>query len=240
MALPTFTQFAAATSATGQQLDNDLSLLAAIATMPCVAAGANAITLSPIASPPGVPAYSDYSIYSGVAASGNTGAVTARVGSLAALNVYKDTPAGPLALVGGEIIAGNYFTLAYDAALNSGAGGFHLQTSAQAISSGQQVSVASLVIGGGATISEVLTTLASIVFTTIAAQGFQDHTITLGGAAVNDAIMLGLPAAPASGVAFNQFVLSAGLVVLRGLNVSTASINPGGAMYRLTALKTVP
>jgi hypothetical protein len=63
-----------------------------------------------------------------VAVASNSGATTARVGSLAVLPVYKDKSGGPTALAGGEIIIHNFVTLIYDAALNSGGGGFHLMT----------------------------------------------------------------------------------------------------------------
>lgn len=49
------------------------------------------------------------------------------VGSLASLPAYRDTPAvGPIGLIGDEISQGNLIRAIYDAALNSGAGGFHI------------------------------------------------------------------------------------------------------------------
>lgn len=44
----------------------------------------------------------------------NTGAMTLNVNSSGATNVYKPTPSGPVALVGGEVIAGNYIEAVFD------------------------------------------------------------------------------------------------------------------------------
>ena len=77
---------------------------------------------------PSVPSYANYAVFSGVAAATNTGGTTVAVNSLSALTVYKDTVAGPVALSGGEIVAGNVLYLIYDSALNTGAGGFHLNS----------------------------------------------------------------------------------------------------------------
>lgn len=44
----------------------------------------------------------------------NTGAMTLNVNSSGATNVYKPTPSGPVALTGGEVIAGNYIEAVFD------------------------------------------------------------------------------------------------------------------------------
>lgn len=126
MALPV--TFAGLTTPTGLNLDQNFAALGALTPIPCTAAGTNTVTMTPAANTPTISAYADGNQFSGVAANTNTSAVTAQIGSLPALNVYKDSLAGPVALTGGEIIASNAFTLRYDAALNSGAGGFHLFT----------------------------------------------------------------------------------------------------------------
>jgi hypothetical protein len=121
--------FATATAATGANLDDVLNQAGLLGTIPCTVSGTNALVLTPFTTPTiGTPplAIQAQLRVSGVAAASNTGAVTANVGSLGVLSVYKDSASGPVALTGGEIIVGNYFALAYDAALNSGAGGWHL------------------------------------------------------------------------------------------------------------------
>jgi hypothetical protein len=126
MSLPT--TFAALTTATGQQLDNNFSALGALTPIPCSVSGTNAITMITALNTPSVPSYANYAVFSGVAAATNTGGTTVAVNSLSALTVYKDTVAGPVALSGGEIVAGNVLYLIYDSALHTGAGGFHLNS----------------------------------------------------------------------------------------------------------------
>lgn len=52
----------------------------------------------------------------------NTGATTATIGGIA-YSIYKDGPAGPIALTGGELIAGGVTVAIFDSAL----GGFHME-----------------------------------------------------------------------------------------------------------------
>ena len=124
MTLPN--SFSTVTQAQGSWLDENFAALGAITPIPCTVTGTNTLTLTPLANAPSITAYSALQLYCCVAAHTNTGATTAGVGSLAGLSVYKDTSAGPAALAGGEIVIGNFVALAYDAALNAGAGGFHL------------------------------------------------------------------------------------------------------------------
>ena len=127
MALPN--TFAAVTSATGAQLDANFNATGKIGALPCGVSGTNALTLTLSAGiTPSIAAYANYLQFSGIVVTTNTAAVTVQVGALAALNAYKDSPAGPIALSGGELIAGNAFTAIYDSALNSGVGGFHIYT----------------------------------------------------------------------------------------------------------------
>ena len=119
--------FAGNTAPQNVQLDQNFQQAGLLGTIPCTVAGSNTVTLTLIAAlSPSVAAYNNYLRFSGVAAADNTGAVTAQVGALAALNVYKDSPAGPVALTGGELKQNCAFVLSYDSTLNSGTGGFHL------------------------------------------------------------------------------------------------------------------
>lgn len=95
--------------------------------IPCTASGTNAIILTPISAayPPTVTLYSDltgYNWFSFVATATSTGSVTIAIGSLSALNLYVgSTQAGS-----GDIVSGNFYAIAFNASLNSGAGGFYL------------------------------------------------------------------------------------------------------------------
>lgn len=125
MALPT--TFAALTTATGAMLDNNFGAVGVLGVTGCTIAGTNSLTLTPAANTPNG-SYVNYRIYGGIAVNDNTSGVSAQVSALGFLPVYKDGPAGPVGLSGGEIQAGSYIQLIYDLALNAGAGGFHLMT----------------------------------------------------------------------------------------------------------------
>lgn len=120
--------FAAATSATGAQLDDDFAACALLAAIPCTVSGTNTLVLTPTTTPvtPTVSAYQNYMLFVGIAANNNSGATTANAAGLGALWVYKDTAAGPVVLAGGEIKQNNLLALLYDSTLNTGSGGFHL------------------------------------------------------------------------------------------------------------------
>ena len=131
-------------------LDANFNAVGACTIVPCTVSGTNSLTLTPLANTP-TAAYANYSGWGGIAANSNSGATTAAIGTLARLNVYKDTGAGPAALSGSEIIAGNYFALFYDSTLNSGAGGFHLiTTTTQTLASIANNRVLANISGGSA------------------------------------------------------------------------------------------
>lgn len=124
----TITAFANNTNPTGPQLDNNFKAMALEAVTPCTVSGTNALTLTQKTFTYTIAAYEQNVQLSGVAVASNAAATTARLGALAFLKVYRDSPAGPVQCTGGEIVIGNAFTLMYDAALDSGAGGWHLFT----------------------------------------------------------------------------------------------------------------
>jgi hypothetical protein len=107
--------------------------------------------------------------FTGVATASNTGGVTAQIaGFVGTFPVYKDTSGGPVALVGGELILNCAFTLIYDQALNSNAGGFHLETGTASSITGlspvfNSVQTGTLVVTGYASIALATIATASIV-----------------------------------------------------------------------------
>ena len=120
--------FASASGAPTSQLDANFQTVGLLAVLPCSVTGTNslALTLLNASNSPAVSGYANYNRFSFVASNTSTGAVTAAVGGLSSLNVYKNSPGGPIAVVANDIIAGNEYVLVYDSALNTGAGGFHL------------------------------------------------------------------------------------------------------------------
>lgn len=105
-------------------------------------------------------------------------------------------------------------------------------------------SVAGIVLGvetdgvwvGEATRSD-LTVAAALDFASIAAAASADLTITVPGAAVGDAVSLGLPAAPTAGLVFNGFVSAANTVTVRATNITAGAVDAVSATYRATVHK---
>jgi hypothetical protein len=174
MSLPT--AFSNLTNPTGPELDGNFAAVGVLTVIPCTVAGTNSLTLAPLTNTPTVVSYANYGRFSGVAAATNTGATQARVGALPLLNVYRDTPAGPAALVGNEIIINCAFTLIYDGTLNSNAGGFHLVSNANSFPyTGGTIS--------NGTISIVNSTLSTLTMTGGALTGntLTGNSIVIGG-----------------------------------------------------------
>lgn len=235
MALPVL--FAALSQATGADLDEDFAALGALTPIPCTVTGTNALTLSPLANTPTVTSYSNYMSFTAVAVASNTGAVQAQVGALPLLNVYKDSPTGPVPLTGNEIVTNNVFTLTYDSALNSGVGGFHLLTAPINAAGGTisgTLSVTGALSGGtlqvsasGNPVTRILATLSTVTFTAIAPTSMQSQSIVFAGCKINDLVALGLPAAPTNNINFDGYVSANGTIVVRAANITGASVTPG-------------
>jgi len=215
MALPT--QFTGNTSPTGEELDADLAALGALTPIPCTASGSNVIALTPNALTPTVTAYAPYSQFTGIAAGTNTGNVTAQVGSLAALSVYKDTINGPVQLTGSEIVLNTKLILMYDPTLNSGAGGFHLVVQV-ASSTRDHTTTASISLAALAPFTGTLT------------------TIQLGGTSIGDIVSIGFPSLASIGLAWSGYVNNAGTVTLTVFNLfSIATVTPNPGIYTINA-----
>jgi hypothetical protein len=147
--------FGPLTAAQMPWLDTDFNEVGLLGTLPCSCSGTNALTLTPLSAVPQPALILQAQVrVSTTAVATNTTGVTANVSGLGALTVYKDTSSGPAVLTGSEIVTGNLFTLTYDAALNSGAGGWHLGTT-PAASLGTVTSVAT---GTGLTGGPITTT----------------------------------------------------------------------------------
>lgn len=259
----TITLFSNLTNPTGPELDNTLTTVSYLGVLPCSVAGTNALTLSQPSNSTQYPvtAYFDGLEISGIVAVTNTTALTARLGSLPFLNVYNDSATGPVAPVAGALVAGNAFTLRYDSALNNGTGGWHLISSTASgiyllLSGGTitgnlnvtgtltastlSASLASLtklqVGASAASITRILSGTASITFSVVAANSFQEQPFSLAGVQVNDSLAVGPPSLTAQGVGLTAFVPAAGTVTLRAVNTGTVSLTPGGGLYRVTAM----
>ena len=77
---------------------------------------------------------------------------------------------------------------------------------------------------------------ATLDFPSVAALGVQDLTITVTGAVVGDAVVLGLPTAPNAGIVFAAWVSATNTVTVRASNYTAAPIDPASATFKVMAL----
>lgn len=288
------TQFSNLTNPTGPELDNTFLAYAVFGMIPCTVSGTNNLTLALNSNTPALTQLTQGIQFSGVFAGGNTGAMTAIVGTFPALNVYKDSPAGPIVLSGGEGVTGNAFSLRYDSVLNSGAGGYHITTNTGFSGGTISGSLANLTLLGGtlsvlgtsigssltsnlltgnsltvsallanfslmnaqngtvsslqvgslgatlATMTRMLSGLATVTFTVTPANTVQDQNFTLTGTAVRDVVALGLGSSVPSGAGFNGFCGTTGTITVRLLNPTAASISATTMTIRAMAMGLTP
>ena len=245
-------------------LDNNFVTLGAADTIACGIAGTNTLTLTQNAAglvpSQTIAAYTNYMLFTGVASATNTGAVTATVGAVGALNVYKDTLAGPALLTGNEIIINNAISLRYDSTLNSGAGGFHLTSSTANTSAA--ISPSSVQIAGNSTLTNLLSgNSPTLTFTATPGWSSQDQTFSvtaaLGNAgilpAIGDFVLVNPPSLGAAGIDFRGYIAGAGSLSLSSVsvvscttinirltNAASASLASNSGIYRYAAIRTVP
>ena len=211
MALP-FVFANVATLAT-PALDANYNALGALTPIPCGVSGTNDLTLTPLTSTPTVASYSNYMQFTGVASATNTGPMTAVVGGLAALPIYRNTVDGPMALGGGEIAISGTISLLYDLALNGGGGGFHLQSEVETF---------------------IISAAASIGWANIPANRSSIATIFASGASVGDVVTVGTPASVPVGIIFFGWVSSVSTVTLQAYNITASSLTPVGDTCRVS------
>lgn len=123
MALP-IPSFASLTSPQPlSDFDLQFAAVAALGVIPCTATGTNAIALAPFANTPTISSYPDLSpSFAFVAQNTSTGAVTINVNSVGVRNAYKWN--GQAGAGAGDVIGGLIYIATPLQALNSGSGGF--------------------------------------------------------------------------------------------------------------------
>lgn len=264
MALPF--SFANVTTLVTSQLDANFNALGVLTPIPCTVGGTNTITLTPSANTSSFTNYSNYMQFVGVAAATNTSTTTGQVGSLSALNIYKDTPQGPTLLSGGEIVINCQFGLIYDSSLNVGNGGFHLITPANYVNingstvsgpvvfsstvptvfqNGASVSALlfaqSIMAGAGpSSLTAIMSTTSAITWPNIPANLSTTANVLLSGASIGDVVGVSPPASVPTGVAFFGWVPGAGSVTIRALNVTASSITPPAGTHRVAVQRYSP
>jgi len=245
-------------------LDNNFTTFGALVPISCTIAGTNTLTLTQNAAglvpTPTISAYTNGMLFTGVATATNTGPVTATVGSVGTLNVYKDTLSGPALLSGNEIIANNAISLRYDPALNGSIGGFHLTSGTQSAQSA--ISPSSVQINGNATLTNVYSgSSPTLTFTATPGWSSQDQLFSVtavlasGGLlpAIGDFMQVSPPSLGATGIDFRAYVAGSGSLSLsstsivscstiniRLLNAASASLASNSGVYRYMATRSVP
>jgi hypothetical protein len=223
-------------------LDTMFSITGAMGAIPCTATGTNAISLTPLTNYYLPGAYANYQVVSFVAANSATGAVTIQLGALAFINLYM--PSG-LQANSGDITANKFYIAAYNAALNSGNGGFQVfNASTPSVVQPIQGTFKNLIVTNGATPdTQILVTADEIMLQTTgggsAAVGSINITITTTTRGANglDAGSMGDASWYAVYVIYNGTTI-AGLISLSGTNPTL----PSGYIYfaRVGWMRTGP
>lgn len=242
-------------------LDQNFVTFGALVPIPCGVSGTNTLTLTQnapgVVPSPTIQGYSSNMLFTGVAAATNTSEATATVGSAGVLNIYKDTPAGPAVLTGGEIVIGCAFSLFYDPLLNSGAGGFHLISGTASVSNpvapNGNASLTNLISGNSPTLT----------FSATPGWSSQDQAFSLTAGlasalpAIGDFVQVNPPSLGAAGIDYRGFIsgvgsisvsltsvtgtiVSVATVNIRLLNAASASLASNSGIYRYVASRYVP
>jgi hypothetical protein len=106
-------------------------------------------------------AYTQGEVYCAKANFASQGGDTLNVNSLGARGLYKPGPSAPIAIGVGDVANGQQFCASYDAALNSGAGGFQILNSISAGSQSLNKTISVVTSGGSNFVSISVPTNAS-------------------------------------------------------------------------------
>ena len=89
----------------------------------------------------------------------------------------------------------------------------------------------------GTAFNSIIANTATLDFPSIPANATTNLTITVTGAAANDSVLLGPPAALTSEIGLTAFVSGANTVTVRAINPTGAAIDPASGTYRATVIK---
>ena len=132
--------------------------------------------------------------------------------------------------------AGNYIqiydgaggnAIRIDSSGNVGVGTTSAASRLQVIGTGLTIGTA------GTAVTNYASATATLNFASILAAGYEDLTITVTGAVVNDTVTLGLPATVLAGAIFNAWVSAANTVTVRCNNAGSIAVDPASATYRV-------
>ena len=132
--------------------------------------------------------------------------------------------------------AGNYIqiydgaggnAIRIDSSGNVGVGTTSAASRLQVIGTGLTIGTA------GTAVTNYASATATLNFASIATHDYEDLTITVTGAVVNDTVTLGLPATVLGGVVYNAWVSAANTVTVRCNNFDAGPKDPASATYRV-------
>ena len=104
--------------------------------------------------------------------------------------------------------------------------------------SGPVVSTNGFIAGTGSTVTAILTATSTIDFGSVGAGATVDSSgITVTGAAVGNAVMVGAPAAIAAGLVVTAFVSATDTVKVRVANVTGTPIDPASGSFTVVVVK---
>jgi hypothetical protein len=96
-----------------------------------------------------------------------------------------------------------------------------------------------LVTRGAQNAYRVLTGTATLDFPSTAAASTSTLTISVPGAQVNDAVILGLPAVMTSGLVYDAYVSAPGTVTVRTQNLTAGALDPAAAVFKVAVLQII-
>lgn len=122
--------------------------------------------------------------------------------------------------------------------LNIGAANTLLASTGTAPSWTAAIAPTTVQIGGGATVTKILTATAALNFPNTLAQTSSDLTIAVTGAADANVVLLGVPsAAVEANSSYSAWVDSAGSVTVRFSNYSAGALNPASGTFRVVVVQ---
>ena len=86
-------------------------------------------------------------------------------------------------------------------------------------------------------VKRILMATDDLDFPSISSGGSEELTIIVTGAAVGDAVALGLPASPPSGLVWNAYVSVVDTVTVRATNITGSAIEPAEQSYTVAVIK---
>jgi len=110
-------------------------------------------------------------------------------------------------------------------------------TNTVTMTAGALVASASIRVGGGTVVANILSATATLDFGSIGSNATETLTITVTGAVAGDSVFLGCPAGLDAGLVFCASVTAADTVTVRMHNSTGGAVDPASATFRATVIR---